>query len=212
MELAGAYLIEGSTEKIAAVNEYLSKRGVEVHANPDIFVQTFKHYGIDEARALRARASLRATGGGTRIFVIALSTITAEAQNALLKTLEDGSEAIFFIIVPSPHALLPTVRSRVQMLALTSVAREGIVDTEAFVKATAEKRLEMLKPLFEKDDDEKRDIGAIITFLSSLERTLGKRGARTSRTGLKAVYRARAYVGDKGALVKPLLEQVALLV
>ena len=65
----------------------------------------------------------------------------------------------------------------------------------------------MLKPLLEKDEDDKRDIGKIVAFLSALERALKRKPE-----GLHAIYRARKYIGDKGALVKPLLEQVALLV
>jgi hypothetical protein len=71
----------------------------------------------------------------------------------------------------------------------------------------------MLKPLLDKDKDDRRDLGAIITFLSSLERTLATvKPLEHVRAGLESVYRARKHVTDKGALVKPLLEQVALLV
>jgi hypothetical protein len=67
----------------------------------------------------------------------------------------------------------------------------------------------MLKPLLEKNDDDRRDIGAIITFLSSLERMLAD--MPHAREGIDAVYRTRKYAGDKGSLLKPLLEHVALL-
>jgi hypothetical protein len=70
----------------------------------------------------------------------------------------------------------------------------------------------MLKPLLEKDEDDRRNIGAIIAFLSSLEYTLSVHPYEKVREGLDAIYRARTYIGDKGALVKPLLESVALLV
>ena len=86
--------------------------------------------------------------------------------------------------------------------------REG-VDVGKFLSALPPKRLELLKPLLEKGEDEKRDLGAILSFLGALESTLRK---TKDKAGLHAVYRARKYVSDRGALVKPLLEQVALLV
>jgi len=221
MALVGnTHIVRGSAEDIAGLVSLLKKEGIETRGNPDVYMREYQRFGIEEARSLRERASLRPVGD-RRMFIIATSGMTNEAQNALLKTLEEpAANAMFFFIVPSPHILLPTLRSRAQMLTLTDVhATDDIVDGKAFLAATSQKRLDMLKPLLEKDDDDpeadaprrngagKRDIGNIIAFLSSLEKTLDK-----NPDGLRVVYRARKYIGDKGALVKPLLEQVALLV
>jgi hypothetical protein len=81
------------------------------------------------------------------------------------------------------------------------------------LETSGKRRLELLKPLLEKGDEDKRDIGAILGFLAGLEVELGKvRANSEKKVGLEAVYRARKYAADKGALLKPLLEQVALLV
>ena len=68
----------------------------------------------------------------------------------------------------------------------------------------------MLKPLLPKEKEE-RDLGAIIAFLSALERTLGQMGTEKAKEGLEAIYLARKYITDKGSLLKTLLEQVAFL-
>ena len=208
-----AYLIAGNEETIPSVAGLLEAQGIEVRGNPDIYVRAYAQFGVDEARELRERASARAISEERRVFIIAALGMTKEAQNALLKTLEEPpGNAMFFIIVPSPEMLLSTVRSRMERLVLSSKKptedAPQLVDTSKFLSATPEKRLDMLKPLLEKDDDDKRDIGAILAFLASLERTLAK---GSGNEGLRAVYRARKYVMDKGALVKPLLEQIALL-
>ena len=149
--------------------------------------------------------------GERRVFVIAAPDINREAQNALLKTLEEpAGNSLFVLIVPSPQTLLPTLRSRLQTLVLDNVrVRNESVDAKQFLSALPQKRLDLLKPLLEKGEDEKRDLGAILSFLASLERAVGK---KADAAGLHAIYRARKYVADRGALVKPLLEQVALLV
>ncbi|MDO8562122.1 MAG: hypothetical protein Q7S05_04865 [bacterium] len=207
-----AYLVAGGSEMIEPILASLERAGIEARGNPDVHIREYLQFGIDEARELRSRASSRAIKEKGRVFIIVTPQMTNDAQNALLKTLEEPSaSASFYIIVPSPETLLPTLRSRAQTLAFEEVeVREGIVDAKEFLRAVPAKRIELLKQLLPKEK-ETRDVGAIIAFLSALERELGAAGAEKSKEGLEAVYRARKYVTDKGSLLKPLLEQVALL-
>ncbi|OGG80487.1 hypothetical protein A3A39_00185 [Candidatus Kaiserbacteria bacterium RIFCSPLOWO2_01_FULL_54_13] len=203
------HLVAGDTESIAGVLSFLKREGIETHGNPDLYVRTYRQFGIDEARELRERASLRPVGQG-RVFVVATPGMTHEAQNALLKTLEEPpANALFFFIVPSPETLLPTLRSRASAADFVSPTdlRSPSICILDFLKSPPKGRLDMLKPLLEKGEDERRDLGAILAFLSALERHLEKHPE-----SLRALYRARKYIADRGALVKPLLEQVALLV
>lgn len=209
MLTGNTHLVEGTHDTIPALLSLLENEGIQTAGNPDIYVRAYGSFGANEARELRDRAGARAIAGERRIFIIATPTMTREAQNALLKTLEEPpADAMFFIIVSSPETLLSTLRSRMQYLTVPDKKNGGIIDTKRFIAASPEKRLEMLKPLLEKGDDDKRDLGAQLSFLAALERDIGSR----SKEGLRAVYRARKYIGDKGALVKPLLEQVALLI
>ena len=212
-ELSGSvHLVAGGSDMIEQVLAMLGQAGIATQGNPDIFIREYLQFGIDDARDVRRRASSRAVQETARTFIIAAAQMTADAQNALLKTLEEPvAEAVFFIIVPSPETLLPTLRSRVQTLLLSGKAEAGIIDAKDFLAAAPSRRIEMLKPLLPKEKEE-RDIGAIIVFLSSLERELAKIDAEKTARGLEAVYRARKYIADKGSLLKPLLEQVALLV
>lgn len=213
MQLVGnTHLIAGGSEMIAAVLTVIEKGGIEIHGNPDIYIREYRHFGIENARDIRQKATARAFGD-KRYFIIAAAVMTSEAQNALLKTLEEApGDAMFFLIVPSPQTLLPTVLSRAQLLKLPGSDADTALDATKFLGASCAARLDMLKSLMDKDGDDKRDMSAIIRFLSALERKLATRMSAETREGVEAVYRARLYVSDKGALVKPLLEQVALLV
>ncbi len=211
MLVGNVQFVSGRASMLPLVLRELEKSGVEVSGNPDVYIRHVGNFGIDEARDLTMKAVLRPVAGGRRYFLIVVDAITAEAQNALLKTLEETpGDAMFIFIHPVPQTLLPTVRSRAQMVRLGESAEESMIDARQFLNATPAKRLDMLKPILEKGDDERRDFGAIIEFLSSLERELD--GVKRSASALHAVYRARRYIGDRGALVKPLLEQVALLI
>jgi hypothetical protein len=201
--------VRGNVHTIPAVLQRLEEEGVAIEGNVDLSVRHVGTFGIVEARELGAKAAMRAVVGKHRYFVVATDAITNEAQNALLKTLEEPpADAVFIFIHPTPQMLLPTVRSRAQLIEI-DVQQESLIDVSLFLNATPPKRLDILKPLLEKGDDDKRDFGSIISFLSALEKEL--HSDRKRIRGLHAVYRARRYIGDRGALVKPLLEHVALL-
>lgn len=207
------FLIRG--RDTSGVLAYLKREGTIVQGNADVYVRTYGQFGIDDAHDLTSRALGRAMGERGRTFIICAAGMTNEAQNALLKTIEDPPDnARFFFIVPSPEMLLATVRSRAQMCVLNETInnKQDILDASAFLATAPNKRLDLLKPLLEKGDDDKRDIGTVITFLSSLERALSSYPHENRPEGLHTIYNARKYIGDKGALLKPLLESVALLV
>lgn len=213
MLVGNVHLCAGGSGLLPDLYARLMNEGIKTVGNPDVYVREYAHFGVDEARELCERAALGAVSATNRVFIVIAPGMTTEAQNVLLKTLEEPpADAMFFIIVPSPTMLLPTLRSRAQLLALPASRRAGH-SAEEFLSATAERRLELLKPLLEKGDNERRDMGELSSFLASLETALEKHVPRgEGGEGLRAVYRARKFLSDKGALVKPLLEHVALLV
>jgi hypothetical protein len=211
MLIGNVQLVQGTEASIPALLKVLEAEGFETEGNPDIEIRVYPQFLVADAREFVARTLTKSLGGARRVFIIVTANLTYEAQNTMLKTLEEpAGNALFFLVVPSPEALLPTVRSRAQILVLDGAAAEEKVDAAAFLHATPQKRLDMLKPLLDKGEDDVRDISSIVTFLSSLERTLST-VSPLPREGVEAVYRARKYAGDKGSLLKALLEQVALL-
>jgi hypothetical protein len=209
------FLIAGGVAHVPAVLALLAEEGIETNANPDLYVRSYRQFGIDDAHELRTRAAARAIGD-RRVFVISTGGITTEAQNALLKTLEEPpADALFIFLVPAPAALLATVRSRSQIMQLgedIATNNSSSVDIAAFVAASLAKRIDMLKSVLEKDDDDKYDTAAILTFLSELEQyAAGIKDPVALQHASSVIYRARMYSTDRGALLKTLLESVALL-
>lgn len=213
MQYVGAYLIQGDASTLEHLVEKLVREHVVDRGSPDLFARTYRKFGVDEAEDIRARARTKPVAGESRVFAFFAPSMTTESQNALLKTLEEPSaNALFFIITPSPEMLLATVRSRVQTLEIDTETRSSALDVEAFLDAAPQKRLDMLKPLYEHDEDEGRDMASVFAFLQSLERRFAAEKASPARNeGLEAIYRARKFAGDKGSLLKALLEQMALL-
>jgi DNA polymerase III delta prime subunit len=214
MKLIGnVHLIAGNESVLPQLLLILRANGFETIGNPDMDIRTYSQFLVDDARQLCDKAMSKSLAGNRRVFIVVAPSLTYEAQNTLLKTLEEPpGDALFFLVVPSPASLLPTVRSRAQEMVLDDTAQGDVSAIKKFLAATPSKRLDTVKLLLERDEDESqsRDLSAIFTFLSALERELSN-AMPESRDALEAVYRARKYAGDKGSLLKSLLEQVALL-
>lgn len=92
---------------------------------------------IDDARNIVAFTKLKTTGQRDirRIVIIEdAQTLTNEAQNALLKTLEEPPiDTIFILTITNVATILPTILSRTQTLSLQPIDQNTFVDY--FMKA-----------------------------------------------------------------------------
>jgi len=119
------FLIIGSDEKgrLAKAEEIIGKKISQAVNNPDISLLEKKEgnsIGINEVRNLQNIAS-RKPFQEEKITVIIKEAqfLTIEAQNALLKILEEPpSKTLIALTTPDPSWLLPTIVSRCQIIQL----------------------------------------------------------------------------------------------
>lgn len=101
---------------------------VDVGSHPDfqIISPDGAAIKVDQIRALRSEAYLSPLSADGRVFVIDLAhTMNANAQNALLKVLEEPPTGVTFILLAkSASLLLETIRSRCVTLTLSPVPLE----------------------------------------------------------------------------------------
>lgn len=85
-------------------------------------------FRVDQVRELLATAYESPYEGGDKIYIIdGFSLANDQAQNALLKTLEEPPRAVsFFLLAENAQGLLPTIRSRCKKLRLTGFSDEAI--------------------------------------------------------------------------------------
>lgn len=83
-----------------------------------------KTIGVEAARKVCAQAVKKPYGNSKKVFIIPDGeNLTVEAQNALLKTLEEPPEfVVFIIIIPSASQLLPTITSRSSTISFNPVS------------------------------------------------------------------------------------------
>ncbi|MEX2053562.1 MAG: DNA polymerase III subunit gamma/tau [Patescibacteria group bacterium] len=81
-----------------------------------IEIDAASNRGIDDIRSLREKVRLAPSSGSYKVYIIdEAHMLTADASNALLKTLEEPpAHAIFILATTEPYRLLETIRSRCQ--------------------------------------------------------------------------------------------------
>lgn len=98
--------------------------------HPDLFPVTVpeerKGIAIDQIRDLVEFCERTAQAGGPRVALITpAEAMNRNAQNALLKTLEEpGADTVLILVSDQPGLLLPTVRSRCQQIPLATPPAE----------------------------------------------------------------------------------------
>lgn len=104
------------------------------HAHPDIVYLMHDKpnlISVDEVREqIVSSAALKPYEGKHKIYIIAdAEKMNQQAQNALLKTIEEPpSYAVFLLLTRSAEALLPTIVSRCVTLSLKPVPDEKVID------------------------------------------------------------------------------------
>jgi DNA polymerase III delta prime subunit len=216
-----AYLIEGEREDVISKLLFFFEKELnfQIKNNPDFWQGEYDTFGIDEGRYINELQNKKSFSEGKQIFVIQTNFITREAQNSLLKMFEEPTpNTHFFIIINSSEVLLPTLKSRLQILKMwlsDSHQNNEVVD---FLKMPVAERLKFVSKFF---GDTKKKIpadksGAII-FLNNLEKTLREKINISKATekeifSFKEILKCRSYLNDRSPSVKSLLEHISLIV
>lgn len=206
-----AHLIESSIEEgLIAVRSFLQERlSMEIAGNPDVMNMKEDRLGIDAARELRSAQQRKGISQKRKIFLVGFSQATAEAQNALLKSLEEPTDNThFFIVTPNTGALLPTLLSRVEIISLASDAdTDDNADSLArdFLAATPPERISLVEDIVNQKDATRAG-----QLLDALERQLHHDLDSFSGGYLQEILHAQKYISNAGASIKQILHHLAL--
>lgn len=163
-------------------------------------------FSIADARRLQNRAELRPVERLTRDFVIHFSSITSEAQNALLKLLEEPpATTVFHIIVARESILLPTVRSRLFLMNQGPSAEVSESPAfENFCALTLGERMAEIQVRTKAKDNH---------WIEELLRGAEQAALSADRNKklLETLLFIRQHVGARGSSPKLLLEELALV-
>ncbi len=205
-----AYFIEGACEEVLPVLvAFLENEvGVKTQGNPDYQSAHYGVFGINEVRLLKEQQSRHAVSGDRKIFVISAERIPVEAQNALLKTLEEPTQGThLFFVLPDASRVLPTVHSRV--VFIRAVAEKKV---NAFLAASYGEREKFIARIVEE-----KDRSGALALLSDMELGLKERFGKTGdmheyHAALSALAKCRSHLSGRAPSLKMLLEYLAVVV
>ena len=139
-KLAHAYILEGPkgsgkrtlAKAIAATRVKNSEFAEKIpgEQSPDVLyfglVDKKKTVGVDTIRSLKSAVYIKPSELDAKFFVLSdCQYMTVQAQNAALKILEEPpANVYFFLLTDSASALLPTVRSRAQIIRMQQFGKE----------------------------------------------------------------------------------------
>lgn len=110
--------IEKSQDAHVALRPYITAEDIIIDIR-EHKKETGKTVGIfiEDVRAIQEAVRTAKKHTRTIVCIADAATMTAQAQNALLKLLEEPREGLYFILITSsPHTLLATIRSRCQVM------------------------------------------------------------------------------------------------
>jgi hypothetical protein len=230
-----AYIYEGSQELLGALVEAARKEfNFEGDNNPDLHVESYEKFGIDDAHELTRDAQLKSVSGRS-LFILGIASINTHAQQALLKLFEEPQEGIIFVLLVPHGILLPTLRSRLMPYPETqnfaeeksklggqnSLARDGSdpkretrgpfeQQVSTFLKSPYKARSAQIAALLKDEENTKERVRDFVNALEAqLYDRLRKSVTKEVREGLEDIAKVRGYLADQSPSLKMLLEHLA---
>ena len=192
--------IADTLENSAVPAEYKTQSNDVSH----IFVDRFS---IEDARTLSLDALQKPVEAEHRVFVLVVTKLPEESQNALLKLFEEPpAQTRFYMVLPQEGILIPTLRSRVS-IEESSVA--DVVENTAFTTFLNASYADRISHIA--DITKKKDLPEIENIVRGAEMYVAK-DTLQNKVLLATVLYVRGYIRMPGASAKMLLEELALSV
>ncbi len=213
--LAHGYLLIGSLKQAGEIAGQIAGRLLEnfKQGHPDFYEFNGESFGISEAKEVIRRTYLKAFG--KKIFFIGAETVTLEAANALLKTMEDFSKGThFFISVSSEEKLPATLCSRLVKIRMIFEPEAGLADYwRNFEKKSHFDKMNYLKKITDKKDkEEQRKIldSREIYFENFLKNSDNDEQRKTALENLENLIFSRELMTEPAAYPKSILEYLII--
>lgn len=218
-----SYIIEGEGNEAAIeLLSFLEARG-EIESNsPDVLCQSYESFTMDDSLEIKDWHSRRGIGTGKKVCIISTKFINREAEQTLLKIIEEPAvNTHFFIIVPDSSVLLPTIISRTHTI---KIEQQNDIEIEkraiSFIKSQAKERIDEVAIIIKENKDEESS-GKLrfyaTSFVNALESIFYKRfkeniNDKNTKFILDELQKSRGYLSTPGASVKMILEHIALVI
>ncbi len=206
-QLAHAYIFYKS-DLSTVLAEVEKKSGFSFGGNQSAMLYEVETFGIEDSRAVTELGNLQSEGE-SYVAIVARS-IGAEAQHALLKTVEEPRRGVhYFIFVENPEMLLPTLRSRAILVQKMSEEVNTSKHPDFLSISLAERfaYIEKIAKSLKKDDPNAFRDAAIEIFDAVMMKLRDNAGDGKK---LSRILELRNFLNDRGSSAKQLLETMAM--
>ena len=208
-----AYIVEGDVETSRReVFSYIKENFSLIPGHADMFILSYPDLGVSNVDEIISANLRKPAIGGKKFLIIDFLSISHQAQNSLLKTLEEPQQNThIFLLTQSSAVFLPTVLSRVHVVSYSdSKHRIDSKLTEralTYLTSSLAERLELVKEILKEKEDELVDDGYIQSFVFELER---QSYSRIETKDLNPFLTIDEYIRDASSSNKLLLEYLSL--
>jgi len=221
-DLYHSYVIEGDSTLTDDLLHFLENRGEIKKQSPDIICQNYESFTIKDSHEIKDWHSRLGVTNGKKVCIIATKFINREAEQALLKIIEEPAvNTHFFIIVPDASKLQETIISRVHVVKTNQLQDEKInKEVSLFIKSKPTERIEIVAKIIKENKSEENS-GQLrsyaTSFVNEIESFFYKR-FKDNKTDKNIIFilnelqKSRDYLSTPGASVKMILEHIAVVI
>ena len=222
-DLFHSYVVEGDPEELPyLLHGFLEERGDVEKKSPDTLIQIYDAFGIQDSGKIKEWHQNKAIGGNKKMCIIGAKFINREAEQSLLKMIEEpNSGTHFFLVVPDSSLLADTILSRVHIIKNIEVdfEKEDKMALE-FWKLSPSIRIEKIGEIIKEFKDEENSGGLrykAISLINATERIVYDKWKKDlnnedTKFVLEELKNCRSFLSTPGASVKMILEHIALII
>jgi hypothetical protein len=213
------YVVHGDVESLAEeLLVFLKDKKYIQESSPDTLSLKYESFTANDVSEIRNWHSQKSISDGKRICIISTKFINREAEQALLKILEEPAENThFFIIIPGSVVLADTIVSRAHVVSAFLEKRN--LKGEEFLKLIPKDRIDYIASLIKVHEGDDTSGGLrhdAIEIVNGLEQILHEKlqvdhKDKETVFKLEELQSARSYLSTPGASVKMILEHISLV-
>lgn len=176
-----------------------------------IFDKSYEVFKINDAREIKQLQAQKTEKAS--LFILDIGMINHEAQNTLLKIIEEPTADTFFILViPSKTKLLPTLQSRLEFISYTPESiHSELIDVDIFFNKDLNTCFEYIKQITDDKSEYKIIKSDVIYFCNACE-VFCKQHNYSDPEIFNTLFKAREYIESNGASMKMILDLIALTI
>jgi hypothetical protein len=218
-----SYVLEGDPNEIAfSLRVFFEDRGDVNKHSGDILLNLYDSFSISDSELIKNWHNNKPTEGKKKICIIGTKFINREAEQTLLKIIEEpNQDTHFFIIIPDSSLLLDTILSRVQLVKNFNKDNEkDDIFAKEFLNLTKASRIEKIAEIIKEFKDNENSGGLrnkAISLVNGIERIVyndwkNNLDDDNRKFILNELKNCRDYLSTPGAFVKMILEHIALII